>query len=188
MDSFFLPLVAAALAEWGDKTQILAMLLAARFGRPLPLFIGIGAAAAINMGVASFAGQLLIAMIDPNAAMLFLALGFLFAGVGAFVPFRDPTIGQGWRIGALATVFLAFLSVEIGDKTQFIAAGFGASGANWVLVAIGATAGVLLGAAPAIVMGNAFREAVPLTLVRRIIGGLFLLISSILAINALSLI
>ncbi|MBC2779038.1 TMEM165/GDT1 family protein [Parasphingopyxis marina] len=188
MDSFFLPLVAAAIAEWGDKTQILAMLLAARFAKPLPLFLGIGAAAAINMGIASFGGRLLTTMIDPNAAMLFLALGFLFAGVGAFVPFRDPTTGLNWKIGTFATAFVAFLAVEIGDKTQFIAAGFGASGANWAFAAIGATLGVLLGAAPAIMMGTALREAVPLQLIRRIAGGLFLIVSSILAINALSLI
>jgi putative Ca2+/H+ antiporter (TMEM165/GDT1 family) len=188
MDSFFLPLVAAAIAEWGDKTQILAMLLATRFAKPLPLFLGIGAAAAINMAIATFGGRLLIAVIDPNAAMLFLALGFLFAGVGAFVPFRNPTTGLSWKIGALATAFIAFLAVEIGDKTQFIAAGFGASGANWVFVAIGATIGVLLGAAPAIVMGTALRETVPLPLIRRIAGGLFLVVSFVLAINALALI
>jgi len=188
MDSFFLPLVAAALAEWGDKTQILAMMLGARFAKPVPVFIGIGLAAAINMGLAAFGGSLLSNMIPADAALLFLTLGFVFAAVGAFIPFRDTDAGSIWGIGAITTSFIGFFLIEFGDKTQFIAAGFGAVSQNWVLTASGATLGVMLGCAPAIILGQALREKIPLTLVRRSVGGVFLLVSSIMAINVFSLI
>ncbi|MGJ8537326.1 MAG: TMEM165/GDT1 family protein [Parasphingopyxis sp.] len=188
MDSFFLPLVAAALAEWGDKTQILAMMLAVRFGRPVPIFVGIGIAAAINMGLAAFGGSLIASMISPDAALLFLTLGFAFAAVGAFIPFSDTDADAIWGLGAVTTSAIGFLLIELGDKTQFIAAGFGAVSPNWILAAAGATLGVMLGCAPAIILGEALRERVPLTSVRRSIGIVFALISSILAINAFSLI
>jgi Ca2+/H+ antiporter, TMEM165/GDT1 family len=188
MDSFFLPLVAAALAEWGDKTQILAMMLGSRFGKPVPVFIGIGIAATINMGLAAFGGSLIAGMIPPDAALLFLTLGFGFAAIGAFIPFSDPDAESIWGIGAITTSAIGFLLVEIGDKTQFITAGFGAVSSNWMLTAFGATLGVMLGCAPAIILGQALREHVPLILIRRSVGILFALVSSILAINAFSLI
>jgi len=188
MDSFFLPLVAAALAEWGDKTQILAMLLGIRFANPVPVFIGISLAAAINMALAAFGGSLLATIIPPDAALLFLTLGFLFAAIGTFVPFRDTDADSIWGMGAIFTSFVGFFLIEFGDKTQFIAAGFGAVSSNWILVGSGAAVGVVLGCAPAIVLGQTLRERVPLTGIRRSVGGLFLLVSSILAINVFSLI
>ena len=188
MDDFFLPLVVAAIAEWGDKTQILAMLLAARIGKPVPILIAIGAAAAVNMSLAAFGGSLSTTMIAPDAARLFLALGFLFAAIGAFIPFRDPDRGQSWKIGVLVPSFFAFLVLEFGDKTQFITAGYGATSTHWGFTAIGATIGVVLGCAPAVMMGQAFRETLPLAAIRRGIGAFFLLVSSIIAINAFSLI
>lgn len=188
MDSFFLPLVAAALAEWGDKTQILAMMLGIRFAKAVPVFVGIGIAAAINMGIAAFGGSLIATMISPDAALLFLTLGFAFAAVGAFIPFSDSDAGAIWGFGAISTSAIGFLLVELGDKSQFITAGFGAVSQNWILTAAGATLGVLLGCAPAILLGRDLRDRVPLTAVRRSIGVLFGVISSILAINAFSLI
>lgn len=188
MDSFFLPLVAAALAEWGDKTQILAMMLGMRFARPVSVFIGISLAAAANMGLAAFGGSLLTAMVAPDAALLFLTLGFAFAAAGAFIPFRDTDANSIWGIGAISTSAIGFLLIEFGDKTQFITAGFGAVSDNWVLTACGATLGVILGCAPAIILGQALRDHAPLTLIRRMVGIAFAFISSILAINAFSLI
>ncbi|MEM8696848.1 MAG: TMEM165/GDT1 family protein [Pseudomonadota bacterium] len=188
MDALFLPFLAAAIAEWGDKTQIAAMLLAMRFARPVPILIAIAAAAAVNMSLAAFGGSLLTLMITPDAASLFLALGFLFAAVGAFIPFDDPDTGQGWRIGAFATSFVAFIAVEFGDKTQFITAGFGAASPHWAITAVAATLGVVLSCAPAVLLGAAFRETLPIPTIRRSVGALFLIVSSIIAINALSLI
>lgn len=188
MDAFFLPFVAAALAEWGDKTQILAMLLAARFRRPGLVLTGIALAALLNSALGAFGGSLIVPLITPEARLLFLALAFAFAGIGAFLPFREPDTGMGWKLGALVTSFAAFFLLEFGDKTQFVTAGFGAVLASWPFVAIGAAAGIALSAAVAVFMGEAFRERFPLRTMRRVAGGLLLFVGAILAINAFRLI
>ena len=188
MDAFFLPFLAAAVAEWGDKTQILAMLLAARFQRPGLVLGGVALAAFANSAIGAFGGSLIVPLLTSEARLLFLALAFALAGAGAFLPFRDPGTGLNWRIGALATAFLAFFLVEFGDKTQFVTAGFGAVLTGWPIVAFGAAAGVMLASAPAVMLGSAFRSRFPLALMRRSAGGLLLLIGAILAINAFALI
>ena len=183
-----MPFAAAALAEWGDKTQILAMLLAMRFAKPLPILLGIALAASINMTIAAFAGTLLTSMITPEAARLFLAVGFLFAAVAAIIPISDPYSGEKWKLGAFFTSAASFLAIEFGDKTQFIAVGFGAVSGSWPIVAFASTLGVLLSCAPAVMMGAAFRDTLPILTIRRSAGFLFLIVSSIVAINALGLI
>lgn len=188
MDVFFLPLVTAALAEWGDKTQILALLLAMRFQKPVAVFAGVACAALLNSALAAFAGSLLPQMINHDASLLFLALGFLFAGAGAFLPSRDPDSGLTWRLGAFFTTFLAFFIVEFGDKTQFITAGYGAVYPGWPFIAAGAAIGVVLGCAPAIALGPSLRQRFPLPIMKRTIGGVFLLVAAALAINGMSLI
>lgn len=188
MDIFFLPFAAAALAEWGDKTQILAMLLAMRFSKPLPILLGIITAATINMSLAAFGGSLLQTMITPEAARLFLAVGFLLAAVAAYIPISDPYSGENWKLGAWATSAASFLAIEFGDKTQFLAIGFGATYGSWPVVAMASVLGVTLSCAPAVLMGAAFRENLPILTIRRTAGVIFFLTSSIIAINALSLI
>lgn len=188
MDSFFLPLVTAALAEWGDKTQIFAMLLAMRFGKPMTVLAAVACAAALNAGISAFAGSLIAPMIDHRASQLFLALGFLFAAAGAFWPFKDPKTDIARPAGIFIACFLAFAVLEFGDKTQFLAAGYATLFGTWVFVAVGVAIGVVIGCAPAIMMGETFRDTVPLKLVRRAIGAVWLLVASILAINAFLLI
>lgn len=188
MDSFFLPLVTAALAEQGDRTQLLAMLLAARFDRPVAVFAGVALAATLNSLLAAFGGALVGGLLTHEAALLFLALGFAFAGAGALISWRDPDTGLAWRTGAFATSFAAFFLVEFGDKTQFVTAGYAALDDGWGFTAAGAALGIAIGCAPAVAMGTAWRAAAPLVAVRRTAGGLFLLVAAILAVNALQLI
>lgn len=188
MDSFFLPLVAAALAEWGDKTQILAVLLAVRFQRPALVLTAIACAALANAVLAAFGGQLLAGFMDGNSSRLFLAVAFALAGVSAFIPYEEPDAKTGWKVGAFLTSLFAFMAIELGDKTQFVTAGFAAMLPLWPFVAIGAAIGVIAACAPAVMMGEVFRERFPLKLIRRISGGVFLLVASILAISALRLI
>lgn len=187
MDVVFLPFLTAALAEWGDKTQILALVLAVQFRRPLPVLCGIALAALINSLLGAFAGSLVRPMISHEAMLLMLALGFLFAGVGGFIPFRDPATGLGARLGAFATSFIAFFALELGDKTQFVTFSFAGVSGAWIVTGCAAAAGIVIGCAPAVMMGEALRERLPLKLIRRIVAGLFTLAGLAIAIAALGL-
>lgn len=193
MDSFFLPLVAAAVAEWGDKTQILAVLLALHYRKPGIILFAIACAAALNASMAAFGGSLLGAYMNGNAAQLFMAVALTLAAIAAFLPFDEPDNGIGWKmgswkIGTFVASFIGFATIEFGDKTQFLTAGLGAMLPIWPFVAIGAAIGTVISCAPAVMMAEIFREKVPLKLIRRISGGLFLFVAAILAINAFRLI
>lgn len=187
MDLIFPPFVAAALAEWGDKTQLLALALGLRFARPIPVIAALALAALANSLLGAFGGSLTHPMISYDATLLFLGLGFAFAAIGALIPFRERDEGAGWGLGAFGTSFAAFFILELGDKTQFITAGFAAVHGAWLPVALGATAGILVGVAPAVVMGERLR-ALPLKTIRRIVAGLFGFAATVLAISALRLI
>lgn len=187
MDLIFPPFVAAALAEWGDKTQLLALALGLRFARPVPVIAGIALAALANSLIGAFGGSLIHPMISYDATLLFLGLGFAFAAIGALLPFRERDHGASWRLGAFGTSFAAFFILELGDKTQFITAGFAAVHGAWLPVALAATAGILVGAVPAVMMGERLR-ALPLKAIRRVVAGVFGFTAIILAINALRLI
>lgn len=189
MDSFFLPLVAAALAEWGDKTQLLALLLAAHYRRPGTVLAAVVCAAAVNASLAAFGGHLLGGFMDDRAGQLFMAVAFTLAAVGALLPYEEPEGGIGWkRVGAFVPSFIGFLALEFGDKTQFVTAALAALLPVWPFVAAGAAIGTAIGCAPAIMMADRFRETLPLPQIRRAVGALFLLVAAILSINAFRLI
>ncbi|MBC7985262.1 MAG: TMEM165/GDT1 family protein [Sphingomonadaceae bacterium] len=186
MDLVFLPLVTAALAEWGDKTQLLALALAVRFGKPVQIIAGIAVAALASSLIGGFGGSIIRPLISHEASLLMLALAFLFAGFGGFMPFRERA--PGLSLGAFVTSMLAFFALEIGDKTQFLALGFAAVNGAWIVTACAAAAGIVLTCGVAVVMGEALRERLPLRLIRRVIAGLFLLAGFVIAIIALGLV
>ena len=188
MEPLLLGFMAALLAEWGDKTQLLVMVLAVRFGRAAPILVGIAAAALLNAGIAAFGGSMLHEMVTPRALSLLIAVALGFAGVSGFIPQQRPEIGVRWKVGALATSFAAFALAEIGDKTQFTTAAIAAHYDSVALAAAGAAAGVLLANVPAFLLGERLAAILPLRTIRWSIAGLFLIASFVVAVNALRLI
>ncbi|MGE0776651.1 MAG: TMEM165/GDT1 family protein [Sphingomonadaceae bacterium] len=188
MDALLPPFVAAFLAEWGDRTQLLAVLLAARFGRAVPVLAAIAVAALLNSLLSAFAGHYLVGLINFRAITLMTALALLFAGVGALMPQRPPKLEGGGRGGAFLASLFAFAVLEFGDKTQFLTATLAARADSIWLPAIGATAGVILAATPAILLAERFRAAVPLRVIRFAVGLIFLLVGAIVALGALRLV
>lgn len=176
--------VAALLAEFGDKTQLLVLMLAAHFGRRRPVLAGIALAAAANGVISAAGGELIAGLITPEARALMLALALLFAGAGALLPVKPPTSVAGWRLGAFASSFGAFLILEFGDKTQFLTAAIAARYGAPILTAIGATAGVVIASALALLLG----DALPRARLRTGAAALFLVIGVAVAIGALGLI
>jgi putative Ca2+/H+ antiporter (TMEM165/GDT1 family) len=187
VDALMAALVAAALAQVGDRTAWLAAILADRY-RPVPVIAMAALAMLAASGLATFAGTLLAPMLAPNAKQLMLALALLLQGGGAFFPAKAPERLDRWRIGALATSVLGLFILAFGDGVQFIVVTLAARSPVPALAAVGTTIGSLAVIAPAALMGEAGWTALPLKPVRIGIGCLFVLAGLFLALGALDLI
>ena len=188
MDALLPSLLAAFLAEWGDKTQLLVVALAARYGKPGPILAGIFVAAIVNAGLAAFGGTLLHGLITLRAISLMLALALLFAGIGGFFRNKMPDMGADWRTGPFLTAAGCFFLLEFGDKTQFLTATLAGQFNSLALAASGAAIGVLAANVPAALLGERLERAVPVRGIRFGAAILFLIIGLIVAVNALRLV
>lgn len=167
-----------ALAEIGDKTMLLAIVLATRFRKPLPIIIGILVATLANHGIAAFLGQTIAGLLDGLWFRFAVGAGFVAMAVWTLVPDKldeDEAPGTS-RFGAFLTTTIAFFIVEIGDKTQVATVALGARFQDVLLVTLGTTAGMMLANVPAVWFGQRIVDVVPLKLVRTIAAALFLAI------------
>jgi putative Ca2+/H+ antiporter (TMEM165/GDT1 family) len=173
MNAFFVATGTIALAEIGDKTQLLALLLAARFRRPLPIIAGIVVATLANHLVAGLLGVWLAQWLTPLVLRWALGLGFLGMAMWTLVPDKDDgNAGQG-TLGAFLTTTISFFLAEIGDKTQVATVMLAAHyAALWAVVA-GTTCGMLLADVPAVLLGERITRIASPRLVRRIAAALF---------------
>jgi putative Ca2+/H+ antiporter (TMEM165/GDT1 family) len=188
LEALLTAFVAAGLAEWGDKTQLLVMALAARYGRPGPILAGVAIAALGNALLAGAGGLLVNGTITLRAISLLLAIALLFAGIAGFIGRKTPALAARLKGGALAGTALGFFLVEFGDKTQFVTFAISARFESMALAAAGATAGVLAANAPAALLGPALAKHLPLRAIRYGVGALFLLVGCIVAVSALRLV
>ena len=186
MDALVTAFVAAALAEWGDRTQLLVALLAARSGRPGTVLIGFLAAALVSNAVAGFAGTLIAHTITIRAMTLLVALALLFAGVAGLIRRSPPGMGSG-RTPLFLAAFILCLAAEFGDRTQFLTFALAARFDSPALAAGGATAGMLAAAVPASLLGERLQSALPVRAIRLGGAALFLLVGFIVAVNALQI-
>ena len=181
-------LVAAALAQVGDRTAWLAAILSDRYRKP-QLVILAAAFALLLAGSLAVAGGIAVApLLTPNARQLMLALALILQGGGALLPVKAPDPLRGWRTGAVATTMLGLFILAFGDGIQFIVVALALRSAVPMLAAVGATIGSLVVIVPAAVLGEAAWTALPLVAARRIIGGLFIVAALWLGLGALGLI
>ena len=181
-------LVAAALAQIGDKPAWLAAILADRYRAP-GLVIAMAALALLAAGLlAVLAGALLAPRLTPEAKQLFLAMALLFQGGGALFPAKAPERLAGWRLGAALTSLLGLFILAFGDGVQFIVLALAARADLPWLAAIGAMLGSLAVIVPAAVLGESGWTALPLATIRRVIAILFLLAAFWLGLGAIRLI
>ncbi|HWT13041.1 MAG TPA: TMEM165/GDT1 family protein [Allosphingosinicella sp.] len=186
MDALVTAFVAAALGEWGDKTQLVVALLAARSGRPAAVLAGLFVAAALSCGAAAFAGALVAETITIRAMTLLVAVALLFAGIAGLIRRKPPSIGSA-RTPALLAAIILCLAAELGDRTQFLTFALAGRFDSPALAGAGATAGMLAACVPAALLGAQLQSLVPVRAIR--IGGaaLFLITGFIVAVNALRL-
>ncbi|MFQ3596487.1 MAG: TMEM165/GDT1 family protein [Sphingomonadaceae bacterium] len=165
MEAFLVSTLVVALAEIGDKTQLLAILLAARFRQPWPILAGILVATLANHALAALVGAAAAGFLEGDWFRWAVGLGFLAMAGWALVPDRAelPVLSRG---GVFLATALAFFLVEMGDKTQVATALLAARFQEVVLVTIGTTAGMMLANAPAVWLGERITQLVPLRVVR----------------------
>ena len=173
-----------AIAEMGDKTQLLSFLLATRFpGRAALLIAGIFAATLANHFVAAFVGDGVAA--HASAALMRWVLGgaFLAFAVWALVPDRLGDAGQPSRYGPFLTTLVAFFLAEMGDKTQFATIALGAKYASLTMVVVGTTLGMMAANVPAVLLGERLTRIIPLAKMRYIAAALFAAFGALILMN-----
>ncbi|WP_271300184.1 TMEM165/GDT1 family protein [Sphingomonas sp. CV7422] len=188
MDALMAALVAAALAQIGDRPAALAAILADRYRMPLRVILAAALALLAAGLIAAAAGAWLAPHLTPEAKQLFLALALLLQGGGALLPAKAPERLAGWRIGGFATSAAGLFILAFGDGIQFIVVALAARAALPWLAAVGAMLGSLAVIAPAAILGERDWRRLPLAPARRIVGILFVLVALWLGLGALRLI
>jgi putative Ca2+/H+ antiporter (TMEM165/GDT1 family) len=156
-----------ALAEIGDKTQLLALLLATKYRRPWPIVLGILVATLANHGFASAVGAWVVALIGAHTLRWILGLSFIAMAIWTLVPDSAPDESSTTpRHGVFLTTVVAFFIVEMGDKTQIATVALAAQFHSIVWVVIGTTLGMMLANVPVVFAGDALIRRVPLEAVR----------------------
>lgn len=184
MDAFLTSLFALAIAEFGDRPQILCAALAIRYGRVSPIIWGLGLATLCNCMISAIAGAAVHRWISEDALQLFYALSLIFAGFGMVAWRRPVDLLQGWSFGPFWTSFLGLFILQLGDKGQFILMATVARTDMGVFAAVGGWIGVMIACLPAILFHRQLAEHIPMARVRLAGGAGFLLVGAILALGA----
>ena len=185
MDALLTTFIAAALAEFGDKTQLLVIAFAVRYRAPLPILAGVAVAALANNLIAVTGGALISGMITLRAVSLLVALALLFAGLGGLMRAKSPEgMGSTWKTGPFLTTAGCFFLLEFGDKTQFLTFALSAQFNAFALALAGATAGVAVANLPAALLGD---KLLHLGRIRLAAAILFLFAGLIVGLSALRL-
>ncbi|AYF90947.1 TMEM165/GDT1 family protein [Pseudomonas sp. JS3066] len=170
MESLFVPTLIVALAEIGDKTQLLALLLAARFRKPWPIIWGIVAATLANHFAAGAVGSWVASFFSAATLSWILAASFAAVALWTLVPDKlDDDEESGLKkYGPFLTTLIAFFLAEMGDKTQVATVMLAAQYPHFVMVVMGTTLGMLIANVPVVLAGNFAADRLPLTLIRRL--------------------
>jgi putative Ca2+/H+ antiporter (TMEM165/GDT1 family) len=175
LEAFLISTGVVALAEIGDKTQLLAFILAARFRRPWPIIAGILAATIVNHALAGAAGAWLMALAGPVVMRWVLGVSFLAMAAWTLVPDHvdEGEVAPRSRRGVFLTTIVAFFLAEMGDKTQIATVALAAKYAMPVAVVAGTTLGMMIANVPAVFLGDRLLRRMPVRLVHGVAAALF---------------
>ncbi|MCU7374348.1 TMEM165/GDT1 family protein [Paucibacter sp. O1-1] len=185
MEAFLVSTGIVALAEIGDKTQLLAFLLAARFRKPLPICLGILIATAVNHAGAGALGAWITTQLSPQTLRWGLGLGFLAMAIWTLIPDKideEEEGGKGLKLGVLGTTIVAFFLAEMGDKTQIATVALAAQFQAFVAVVAGTTLGMMIANVPAVLLGDRIAGRIPV----RLVHGIAALIFAVIGVATLS--
>ena len=178
MEAFLVSTAIVALAEMGDKTQLLALVLAARFRRPWPIVMGIFVATLLNHALAGATGAWVTTVLGPQVLRWVLAVSFIAMAVWMLIPdkLEDGDLKENPRWGVFGTTAVAFFLAEMGDKTQIATVMLAAQYSVWLWVVVGTTLGMVLANAPVVWLGERITHRVPLRTVHGISAVIFLVL------------
>ena len=176
MEALFVSTGVVALAEVGDKTQLLAFLLAARFKKPLPIIAGILVATLINHGLAGALGAWITQSVSPQVLRWVLGASFIGMAIWTLMPDEieeeeETQIAQ--RFGVFGATLITFFLAEMGDKTQVATVAMAAHYANPLWVVMGTTLGMLIADVPAVFVGDKLANKIPMRLVHMVAAAMF---------------
>ena len=162
-------------AEIGDKTQLLAFILAARFKKPWPIIAGILAATLLNHGLAGLLGAWITTVVSPDVMRWVLGGSFLGMAIWTLIPdkIEEEETQIANRLGVFGATFVTFFLAEMGDKTQIATVAMAAHYAAPFWVIMGTTLGMLIADVPAVFVGNQFAAKIPMKLVHAIAAAIF---------------
>ncbi|WP_374328334.1 TMEM165/GDT1 family protein [Azonexus sp.] len=174
MEAFLISTGIVALAEIGDKTQLLAFILAAKFRKPLPIIAGILVATIANHAFAGALGAWITSLVAPGTMRWVLGLSFIAMAVWTLIPDQmdDDEAGLA-RYGVFGTTLIAFFLAEMGDKTQVATVALAAQYQAVVAVVAGTTLGMMIANVPAVLLGDRIANRIPVRVVHAIAAAIF---------------
>ena len=177
MEALLISTGVVSLAEIGDKTQLLAFILAARFKKPWPIIAGILCATLVNHGLAGALGAWITSVVSPGALRWILGLSFIGMAIWTLIPDRieEEETHVARHLGVFGATLVTFFLAEMGDKTQIATVALAAHYAAPLTVVIGTTLGMLVADVPAVFVGNRFAAKISMKLVHSIAAGIFAL-------------
>jgi putative Ca2+/H+ antiporter (TMEM165/GDT1 family) len=182
MEAFLVSTGVVALAEIGDKTQLLALVLAARYRKPVPIVFGILVATLLNHALAGSVGAVLARAVDPQVMRWILGVSFLAMAVWMLIPdkLEDEQQVKPPRFGVFVTTVFAFFLLEMGDKTQIATVALAAKYSQLAVVVAGTTFGMMLANVPAVLLGEVAATKLPLKVVRSVCAVVFAVIGALM--------
>ena len=175
MEALLVSTGVVALAEIGDKTQLLAFLLAARFKKPAPIILGILVATLINHGLAGALGAWITSLLTPEVLRWVLAVSFLGMAIWTLIPdkIEEEQTQIAQRLGVFGATLVTFFLAEMGDKTQIATIAMAAHYPDPLWVVAGTTLGMLIADVPAVFIGDRLAARIPMKLVHGLAALMF---------------
>ncbi len=174
MEAFLISTGIVALAEVGDKTQLLAFILAAKFRKPMPIIMGILVATLANHAFAAALGAWITALLGPQVLRWVLGLSFIAMAIWTLIPDKfDEQDARLARFGIFGTTLIAFFLAEMGDKTQVATVALAAQYHAFFAVVAGTTCGMMIANVPAVLLGERIAQRMPVRLVHAIAAAIF---------------
>lgn len=184
MEAIFNSFLLVFVSEMGDKTQLLALVLAARFKKPVPIMFGILVATLLNHALASYVGSFVSGYISQNILKWVLAATFIGFGLWMLIPDKEDEVKTENKYGPFLTTTVLFFIAEMGDKTQLATLALGANYSAPLAVTAGTTLGMLGADGLAVIFGHKFTEKIPMKWVHRFASALFILFGMVILIKA----